>query len=95
LGNRFFEFLHLPGHSPGGLGLWEAATKTLFSGDAIYDGPLIDNLHHSNIGDYMNTMQRLINLAPQTIHAGHDPSFGSEKLRDIAMYHLAKWKGRE
>jgi glyoxylase-like metal-dependent hydrolase (beta-lactamase superfamily II) len=48
LGNRVFEFLH----SPGGLGLWEAATKTLFSGDAIYDGPLIDNLHHSNIRNY-------------------------------------------
>ena len=26
------------GHSPGGIGLWEAATGTLFSGDTIYDG---------------------------------------------------------
>jgi glyoxylase-like metal-dependent hydrolase (beta-lactamase superfamily II) len=91
LGNRIFEFLHLPGHSPGGLGLWEAETKTLFSGDAIYDGPLIDNLHHSNIGDYKKTMHRLMDFAPQTIHAGHDPSFGHEKLCKIAQTHLAKW----
>jgi glyoxylase-like metal-dependent hydrolase (beta-lactamase superfamily II) len=95
LGNRVFEFLHLPGHSPGGLGLWEAATKTLFSGDAIYDGPLIDNLHHSNIRNYKKTMRRLIGLEPLTIHAGHDPSFGIEKLLSIAELHLAKWKGFE
>lgn len=91
LGNRAFKFMHLPGHSPGGLGLWEPATKTLFSGDAIYDGPLIDNLHHSNIEDYKTTMRRLINLAPQTIHAGHDPSFGNARLIDIAQTHLTKW----
>ena len=95
LGDRVFEFLHLPGHSPGGLGLWEASTKTLFSGDAIYDGPLIDNLHHSNIGDYKRTMHRLINLEPQTVHAGHDPSFGFTRLRNIAESHLDKWKNFE
>jgi len=35
LGDRAFEVLHLPGHSPGSIALFEAATKTLFSGDAI------------------------------------------------------------
>jgi glyoxylase-like metal-dependent hydrolase (beta-lactamase superfamily II) len=29
IGNRHFEVLHLPGHSPGSIGLWEAATGTL------------------------------------------------------------------
>ena len=37
LGNCAFEVLHLPGHSPGSIGLWEKNTGTLFSGDAIYD----------------------------------------------------------
>jgi hypothetical protein len=40
-------------------------------------------------------MSRLIGLEPSTIHAGHDPSFGIEKLRSIAELHLAKWKGFE
>jgi hypothetical protein len=40
-------------------------------------------------------MRRLIDLEPLIIHAGHDPSFGSEKLRNIAELHLAKWKGFE
>jgi glyoxylase-like metal-dependent hydrolase (beta-lactamase superfamily II) len=43
LGDRSFEVLHLPGHSPGSIGLWEADTGTLFSGDAVYDGGLLTN----------------------------------------------------
>ena len=31
-GDRRFEVLHLPGHSPGSIGLWEATTGILFSG---------------------------------------------------------------
>jgi glyoxylase-like metal-dependent hydrolase (beta-lactamase superfamily II) len=38
IGDRHFEVLHLPGHSPGSIGLWEEASGTLFSGDAVYDG---------------------------------------------------------
>ena len=49
IGNRHFEVLHLPGHSPGSIGLWEEASGTLFSGDAVYDGPLLDELPTSNI----------------------------------------------
>lgn len=75
LGNRQFEVLHLPGHSPGCIGLWEARTGTLFSGDAIYDGPLLDELPESNIVVYLNTMERLMNLPVKVVHAGHDPSF--------------------
>ena len=44
LGDRCFQVLHLPGHSPGSIGLWDERTGTLFSGDAIYDGPLLDEL---------------------------------------------------
>ncbi len=88
LGNRHFEVLHLPGHSPGSIGLWERATGTLFSGDAIYDGPLLDELLDSNISDYCVTMQRLLELPVDVVHAGHDPSFGRAKLRQIAQSYL-------
>ena len=62
LGDRAFEVLHLPGHSPGSIGLWEAATGVLFSGDAVYDGPLLDELDGSDIDDYVATMRRLREL---------------------------------
>lgn len=88
LGDRRFEVLHLPGHSPGSIGLWEPATGTLFSGDAVYDGPLLDELPGSDITDYCETMRRLRELPVDVVHAGHDPSFGRNRLREIATSYL-------
>lgn len=87
-GDRAFEVLHLPGHSPGGIGLWEAATGTLFSGDAVYDAGLIDTLHHSSVPDYLRTMRRLRALPVHVVHAGHCPSFGRERLIEITEAYL-------
>jgi glyoxylase-like metal-dependent hydrolase (beta-lactamase superfamily II) len=91
LGDRRFEVLHLPGHSPGSIGLYERTTKTLFSGDAVYDGPLLSDLPGSNIADYVGTLHRLLALDVAVVHAGHDPSFGAERLRGIAERYLARW----
>jgi len=88
LGDRQFEVLHLPGHSRGSIGLFEAATGTLFSGDAIYDGPLLDELPGSDIADYCATMERLLDLPVTVVHAGHDPSFGRDRLRTLARDYL-------
>jgi len=89
LGDRHFEILHLPGHSPGSMGLWEEASGTLFSGDAIYDGELLDQLEDSDIDDYIRTMKRLRELPVQVVHAGHEPSFGRERLVELADAYLA------
>jgi glyoxylase-like metal-dependent hydrolase (beta-lactamase superfamily II) len=88
LGNRAFEVLHLPGHSPGSIGLWEAATATLFSGDAIYDGPLLDELPGSDVAAYVDTMRRLAALDARVVHAGHDPSFDGQRLKALAHQYL-------
>jgi glyoxylase-like metal-dependent hydrolase (beta-lactamase superfamily II) len=88
LGDRHFEVLHLPGHSPGSIGLWEGKTGIFFSGDAIYDGPLIDDCYHSNLDDYIRTMRRVRELPATIVHGGHFPSFGRERLRDLAQAFL-------
>jgi glyoxylase-like metal-dependent hydrolase (beta-lactamase superfamily II) len=90
LGDRHFEVLHLPGHSPGSIGLWESASATLFSGDAIYDGPLLDQLAGSDIADYCATMERFLELPVDVVHGGHDPSFGRDRLYEIARDYLAR-----
>src|SRR5215831_831414 len=74
LGDRHFEVLHLPGHSPGGIGLWEAATGILFSGDTVYDGPLIDDTYHSDIGDYVHSMERLLELIESYLSTKRQPA---------------------
>lgn len=89
LGDRRFEILHLPGHSGGSVGLWEERTRTLFSGDAIYDGPLLDDLPESDIPTYVETMKRLRELPVDVVHGGHDESFGRDRLIEIADEYIA------
>ncbi len=83
LGNRHLEVIHTPGHSPGGIALWEAATATLFSGDIVYDGPLIEDTYHANAEHYYQSMKRLLELPVRTVHGGHFSSYGRDRHHQI------------
>ena len=83
LGPRRFEVIHPPGHSPGGIALWEAATGVLISGDLVYDGPLIEDTYHSDAADYVRSMRRLRDLPARIVHGGHFPSFSGDRLREM------------
>ena len=83
LGDRRFEVIHTPGHSPGGIALWEAASATLISGDLIYDGPLIEDAWHSNLADYASSRRRLRKLPARVVHGGHFPSFSGSRLHTM------------
>ncbi len=89
LGDRAFEVMHLPGHSPGSIGLWEADSGVFFSGDAIYDGELLDDCYHSDIADYLATMERLRALPARVVHGGHRPSFGRQRMIEIVDEYIA------
>jgi glyoxylase-like metal-dependent hydrolase (beta-lactamase superfamily II) len=90
LGDRHLEVLHLPGHTEDSIGLWEADTRTLFAGDAIYDGPLIDFLPESCIDNHVATVRRLRDLPADVVHAGHEPSFGRARLIELADSYLRR-----
>jgi glyoxylase-like metal-dependent hydrolase (beta-lactamase superfamily II) len=81
--------LHLPGHTPGSIGLWEQRTGTLFSGDAVYDGFLLDELPESDIVRYVETMKRLRELPVRVVHAGHESSFGRDRLIELVDAYLS------
>ena len=83
LGDRHFEVLHLPGHSPGSIALWEAASGILFSGDTLYDGPLVDDCAGADTAAYRRSMERLLELPVRVVHGGHFPSFGRDRLRAL------------
>jgi len=89
-GDRAFEVLHLPGHSPGSIGLFEVSTGILFSGDAAYDGPLLDELEGSNVDDYVKTMERLRDLPVTAVHGGHEASFDRDRLVEICDAYLTR-----
>ncbi len=77
LGNRAFEVIHTPGHSPGGIGLFERQTGIFLSGDVIYDA------YHSNVMDYLGSMENLKSLPVNIVHGGHFPSFGKVRFRQL------------
>ena len=83
IGDRTLTTLHLPGHSPGSIALFDEHSGTLFSGDVIYDGKLLDTLTGSNINDYVMTMARLRELDARTIHPGHGASFTTQRLHQL------------
>jgi glyoxylase-like metal-dependent hydrolase (beta-lactamase superfamily II) len=94
LGDRSFEVLHTPGHSPGSICLWEAASGTLLSGDVIVDGePLLDELPRSSPADFAVSLCRLADLPMQVVFAGHGPVIGRDRALQIVADYLAS-RGR-
>jgi glyoxylase-like metal-dependent hydrolase (beta-lactamase superfamily II) len=80
LGDRRLEVLHLPGHTPGSIALWEPEARLLFSGDTAYvDARLgFDDLETAEA-----SLARLAALPVRRVHAGHDRSFDGDELRAL------------
>lgn len=87
LGDRTFEVIHTPGHSPGGIALWEAATGVLIAGDIVYDGSLVEDTYHSDALAYRQSILRLADLPVRIVHGGHFGSYDGHRHREI----IANW----
>ncbi len=93
LGDRGFEVMHIPGHSPGSIGLFERITGILFSGDVVHNGSNgigRFHLYHTNLDDWLTSVERLRKLPVSTVHAGHFDSFGRERYLAILDDYLAR-----
>lgn len=72
------EVLHLPGHSPGHLGLWEPTSRTAIVTDAVlagglldHDGRIISPPPYFDAAAYERTIGLLRGLAPQRLLTAH------------------------
>ncbi|MGD9606470.1 MAG: MBL fold metallo-hydrolase [Leucobacter sp.] len=83
LGGTVLEVLHLPGHTPGSLALYDRERAELYSGDVIYDGELLDSLPESDIGVYRRSLTRLRELPVHRVLPGHGSAFGQDHLHRI------------
>jgi glyoxylase-like metal-dependent hydrolase (beta-lactamase superfamily II) len=92
MGDRQFEVIHTPGHSPGSIGLWEAATGVFIAGDIVYEGPLVEDAYHSDMNDYIASMERILQLPVRIVHGGHFDSFGYNRYCEIIETWLAEKK---
>lgn len=88
LGDQAFEVLHLPGHSSGSIGLYNPVTQQLFSGDVVYDGELLDDLEDSVIDDYLDSMEKLLQLTTDEVRPGHYASFDRRRLHELVTTYI-------
>lgn len=88
LGDRKFEVLHTPGHSWGGVCLWDEAHKTIFCADTVYQGELFDFLSCSDIPTYLQTMKRLRELPVEIAFPGHNAIMNGDEFRTVIDEYL-------
>jgi glyoxylase-like metal-dependent hydrolase (beta-lactamase superfamily II) len=89
LGDRAFRVLHLPGHTPGSVALWEERTGVLFTGDMLYVDEL---LVFEDPDAARSSLARMRELAPRRVLPGHgDPLDAAQALamidRELAKLH--------
>lgn len=63
LGGRVLEIYHTPGHSPGGITVYDAQSRLLFPGDAVNLGPLYLFGPQTDLPGYRRTLEVLADLA--------------------------------
>lgn len=88
IGGPSYKVLHLPGHSPGSIGLLDETSGIFFSGDAIYDGTLVDDLPGCDKSAYRQTMHRLQDLDVSVAYGGHGAPMSRERMHMIASSYL-------
>ncbi|WP_172299216.1 MBL fold metallo-hydrolase [Pseudoruegeria sp. HB172150] len=94
LGDWQTEIIHLPGHCADQVGLWHEESGTLFSADAIYDGPLLWEGRNFDLPAYADTLRRLREMPVQVVHGGHDDAFGRKRMIEICDDYLSLWDTR-
>ena len=87
-GGRTLTVPHLPGHTPGSIGVLEELTGVLYSGDVIYDGYLVDDLPESAVARYRRSMAVLADIEVSVVHPGHCRSFNQARLRELTARYL-------
>jgi hydroxyacylglutathione hydrolase len=74
LGGLSLSVLHTPGHTSGGISLFERHNRVLVSGDLVMAGGHIGGVFASgNIGDYLQSLEILGDMQASALLPGHGP----------------------
>lgn len=84
-GNTSLDVLFLPGHAPGHVGFYDAYSKSLLSGDVLFEGSIgRTDLPGGDLTTLLNSIQQKIFALPDvvTVYAGHGntTTVGEEKI---------------
>jgi len=95
--NGTFEFdvIHTPGHTPGHMCLFELRKRRLFTGDHV----LFNAVSHVGVdpqsgadpaGDYIRSLQKLLERQVSFVFPGHGPVFNSLGIRSDEILRLCR-----
>jgi glyoxylase-like metal-dependent hydrolase (beta-lactamase superfamily II) len=92
-GPRRFRVLVLPGHTRGHTCLFDETSRAVVAGDLVAGvGTVIIDPPDGDMGDYLTSLQRLIELGPGTLYPAHGPVIpdGIARLRQYAAHRLER-----
>ena len=88
--NRRIEVMHLPGHTPGHLGFWDAETGAAIIIDAVLETGIYDREGNRlipprvfDLAGYENNIRRLVSLRPQHLLTAHYPPLQGQEALDF------------
>lgn len=82
LGERELRVLHIPGHTPDAVALFDPATGSLFTGDSFYKGPIWLLAPETDLAAFESSVVRLADLVPRlrTLHPAHNEAVSSPEM---------------
>ncbi len=93
IGGLRWEVLHIPGHSAGGIGLYNAKNKVLIPGDTVYADYNIGrfDLYSADGSQLRRSLERLAQLDAEVLLPGHNRIL-KEGAGESIKKTLAQWK---
>jgi ribonuclease/clavin/mitogillin len=75
IGDCTLVALHTPGHSPDHMAFWHEDSRTAFTGDLVVSDSsvMIHATHGGDLGQYLQSLQRLLTLEPLRLLPAHGP----------------------
>ena len=84
IGSGELQVIHLPGHSPGGIGLYDPKDGFVITGDSLFDGSIgRTDLPGGNMARLLESVKKRLYILPDStiVYPGHGPAttIGREK----------------
>jgi cyclase len=89
LGNHTVQLFALPGHTPGGIGVYIPEEKTVFTTDIVFH-KIKSWMQESNPEVWLRSLQKLNSLNPDIVVPGHGPVCDKEVFKEEADI-VQKW----
>jgi len=88
VGEAKLKVIYTPGHSPGSICLYEAESKSLFSGDTIFsDGGVgRTDFWGGDIEELVNSIRRIGEFDIVNLYPGHGPHIEGNGAKHVSMY---------